>query len=386
MYIQIAWNEPEGDEDTQAGTDAAAAAATAQAAAQDAPSPFRAGAEAAAGKVDVEEVAGLQPVRPVDTSGATDDGAPADIEGKTEEQIAAEAAAKAGKKGGESEEQAPPDDKGADEIDDDETFKANLAKEVDALAKEGVKPKALERFKAQAERIRTLETERPELERVAAEAVRWEESITSTGADPEQFGRVMGYLHAINKGSREDKMQARQALTDELKWIDQQLGIKGEHYNPLDEHADLKRKVETGEMDKADAEELAERRNADKLKADADAKTQTEQQRETEINTALTGIKAFGAEQAKKDPQFKAKLAYLAPTVELIQKNLPPAKWLGAIKDAMAKLPKLPTAAQPKPRVTAPTVRPGASTSTEPVITTKNAFSAGVEAARKTGR
>lgn len=394
---EIAWIALGGEEGNETGADAAEAAATQQATTQEAGSAFRKGVELAAGTVDPDEVAPLQPQREPET-GPTDDGATDDEEGKTEDEIAAAREAKkaaAPKEG----EQPPPtdDDADAEAKAAQEKFEAELAAETDQLRKEGVQPKAIERFKAQSTRIRDLETrvstfeaERPELERQAQEAVRFEESIASTGSNPEQFGRVMGYLYAVNRGTAEQKQQARQALADELAWIDSELGIASEHHDPLEAHADLKKKVQFGEIEREDALELAKLRRLSKQRETEETQQDEQKALKEAQEQALVDMRAVGAELAKRDgaEQFKARLKLLAPTIQVIHDKYAPHEWAGKTREAYEALKKAqPVIPVSKPRVTPSGVRPGPGGGEQvPTVTSGNAFGMGVAAARKAGR
>jgi len=364
-------DEP-GDEIDDEAADAAAAAAAADQGAPDAASPFRKGVELAGNAVDLDEVAPLQPTPAAGTTAATDEGV--DDEGNPIVPA------------GEQPAPATPEEEAeAEQAAAEKKYQEDLAKDVAALEAEGAKPKTIERFKTLTARVRELETasaELPALRDQAKAAVDWEETVTSTGAAPEQFANVLGYLHTINKGSREDQLKALGALDKERAWLAQKLGIKSEGYDPLDEHEDLKAKVQKGEIDESDALEIVESR---RLKAERE---QGEQQKtmEQRQEMAIGEIAEMGKALRGKDPLFKEKLAYLKPTIAVIQKTLPPEQWKGEIEAAYKALPKVQPEVKPKPRVTAPATRPTGGGNMKPEVTSGNAFSMGVQAAKNAGR
>lgn len=282
--------------------------------------------------------------------------------------------------------------------DDDEKGRADAeAAAVAATEKEAdelsLKGKARERFTAMSSRIRELETERttreevvlPELARRAKQAEEWENSIASTGAEPEQFARVMSYLYAANKGTIEQKKLAYAALNDELKWMAQQIGVKADGYNPLDEFPDLKAKVESGAMDEEDALAWAADRKA--KAAAAAAPTAPAATHGNAPTPGLDALAQLGAElRARDGDRFKTNIALLAPALKLIQAKFPEEEWAEQARLAYEALPK--PQAKPKPATPAPApVRPGGGAAhmvEKPTVA--NAFEFGVQKAKATGR
>lgn len=363
--------EPGDDEDDQAGTDSANAAAIVPADTGEV-SPFRKGVEAAGTAVDPEQVADLQP-KPAEEAVVTDDGV--DEHG---EPIVTEQKPPAVKPDDE-------DERTPEQITADEKFEAELAKDIKALETDGAKPKTIERFKTMSGRIRELETtltRLPDIEAAAQRAQEWEDTMFATGAKSEQIGAALGYLQTIHHGTPEQQHQALAALDKERAWLAQKLGIKTDTYNPLDEHPDLKKRVEEADLDEADALELIEARRG-KAARETQQTTQTVEQQQ---QAALATIADLGAGWKKADPQFSRKLQYLAPAIEVIQTTMSPDKWAGAIKKAYEKLPALPPVIAPKPRPTVAPVRAGGGGDMKPEITTQNAFRLGVQQAKEQGR
>lgn len=369
LYISL--NEP-GDEGEEGEPNGAAAAAEADNGDEPKPSPFRQGVEATAGRTE-QDPDELPPVeldaegKPVENPAETP---PADEPPADDEAAAAAAKQKA-----------------------DDEFKAGVDAEVKEL---GLKGRTETRFRELTSKLRdqsdtiaefeALREELPTLRASAEAAEKWEDALAATGAGQEQFGRLLGYAFAINKGTREQKIEAHTALKAELAWLEKEIGLKGDHYNPLDDHADLKARVESGDLDEADALELIESRQ---LKAGKERET-VEQKAAREFEeaktTATNDIAAFEADRKKNDPQYATKLRMLAPTIDLIARNLHPSKWGAEVRKAYAAINvpsvkdtvRAPIARQP--------VRPGPSHQNIEAPTKTNAFRFGVEKAKKVGR
>lgn len=366
-------DEP-GDDDDQSQVDATTAAAGADTGAE---SPFRKGVELAGGAIDPDELPTTAP--------PAKDEAPAEVDNGVDDEgnpIVADGEQPAPA----AEEEADEDAEAAAKAEADKKHQEQLEKDVAELTAEGAKPKTIERFKALTNRVRELETEReqiPALTQQAQAAVKWEEAVLSTGADPEQFARTMGYLQVINRGTIEQKRQALTQLQEEVKWLSKEIGVKADGYDPLDEHEDLKARVQRGEIDEADALDLVEAR---RLKKERDQGTEQQSRAQLE-QTALAQITALGNELKAKDPMFAHKLKVLGPTIKVIQARVHPSEWRDEVEKAYKALPKMAPPAPAKPRPTTPPMRPsGGGAEMKPEVTSTNAFSMGVKAAKSAGR
>lgn len=376
-HLYVLMNHEPGDEDDAGTPDAAAAAAAAAGEAatdEDKPSPFRQGVEKAARIEQGPDADEPDPNAPDPDAPAPDadkDPKAPIVPPEDDEAAAAEAKKKA-----------------------DEEFSAGVDAEVKDL---GLKGRTETRFREMATKLRerdeqiaeyeAVKEELPTLRASAEAAEKWEDALYSVGADQEQFGRLLGYAFAINKGSKEQLMQAREALTAEMAFIDKKLGIKSDAYNPLDEHEDLKGRVESGDLDEADALALAAARRvqADQEKETADQKAAREATEAREA--AVAEVKAFEDGVKANDPQYRAKLKILGPHIELVASTLHPTKWKAAIEKAYKaiNLPNINEAMQRKPPVSRQPVRGGPSHQQVEAPTKANAFRFGVDKAKKAG-
>lgn len=244
------------------------------------------------------------------------------------------------------------------------------------------------RFRELSERAAEVEALRPDAER----GRQWEETIKSTGADPQQMGNALNYLAAINSGDPAAMGQAYDFMQQEMAWLAKQLGRPAPGYDPLSEHADLAKQVADGDMTRPAAEELIRSRRTTALQQDSQQRQrqQMEQQATAEQvhQQALQQVGALGQQLRAADPHFDVKFKAIQPMVAVIQSTLPPQEWAGAIQRAYLAAPA-PVVAPPAQRQPAaapnnPARATGLDLSQAP--TKENAFDFGVAAAKAQGR
>lgn len=229
-------------------------------------------------------------------------------------------------------------------------------KEADAL---GLKGKSRERFQQLNERVKT---ESARAETAEAGLREWQDTIASTRATPEQFGKTMGYLRAISSGDPAQMNQGFEMLVGEVQALAKILGrpVPG-MYDPLDQHPDLKAAVDNMEIDRKHAEELAANRARQSLEQqgrDAADRQASEQAAFTaQVDEAKAGLGALGAQLRQQDPDFDRKMVALAPAIALIEKQVHPSQWVAAFGNAYMQLPAMPAPPAPAP-VAAPSRQP----------------------------
>jgi hypothetical protein len=143
------------------------------------------------------------------------------------------------------------------------------------------------------------------------------ERITATGADPDQYANTLGFLTLYNS---EDPAQRKQALAA-AEGVVRELRIElGEGtVDLLDNHDDLKAKVEAGTLPQEDAVEIAVGREkkvlSDARTANANATTARDEETEalitagkTQLTTLEATLKASDTEYARLRPTFIALL------------------------------------------------------------------------------
>lgn len=243
------------------------------------------------------------------------------------------------------------------------------------------------RFRELSERAADAEALRPDAER----GRQWEETIKSTGADPQQMGNALNYLAAINSGDPAAMGQAYDFMQQEMAWLAKQLGRPAPGYDPLSEHADLSKQVTDGDMTRAAAEELIRTRRAAELQQGSQQRQRQQADQDTAAQQAhqdaLQQVGALGQQLRAADPLFEAKFKAIQPMVAVIQSTLPPQQWATAIQQAYLAAPApvaAPVQRQPAAAPNNPARATGVDLSKAP--TKENAFDFGVAAAKAAGR
>lgn len=290
--------------------------------------------------------------------------------------------------------------------------KAEPDVEVEAeIKKLGMKEETASRFRTLTAEVKALSpykaalaelkiTEPAQLQSLAAQAAKaaeWEDTVTGTGASPEQFGAALGYLALINTGDPAKMMTAFEAMQKEQAWLAEKLGLSTPTYDPLDADPDLKAKVKSGEVDRELALETIKLRQAAKLRTEQDAGRTTEQQKQEAINAGIEDVKTLSAElRAPKQGQtpelaeaiYAAKLQIITPSIKLIQRTFPPAQWKAEIKALYLSTPDPVVRQAPKTRVSDMPIRPTGVNPDKVVQKLRDpaeAFMAGVAAANERG-
>lgn len=212
---------------------------------------------------------------------------------------------------------------------------------------EGTPERTRERFETMKGRFDEVSAE---LQAIKEDADEWKGAILGTGTNPEQFGMTLNYLSKVNSGKPEDLQEAYDIMSGELEALGKMLGKPAPGvYNPLDEHPDLKQKVDDGMMDESAAMEVVEARATKKLHETSTSAHSAEQQRESAVHNALEEVKQLGVHLKATDPNFEAKVDILKPIIEaVVTSGAEPAKWKGMIEQTYQKV-QLPAAPAPTP-------------------------------------
>lgn len=169
--------------------------------------------------------------------------------------------------------------------------------------------------------------------------------ITETGATPEQYGTMLGYIDAFNKGIEEsadgtyrilDQKQAELALEAaeaQVEILYEALGKQRPGSDPLAEFQDLKDEVETGDISEERALEIAQARKVAKRQEQqrtrqSEQHQQTEGQQEQQVQAARTELNTIGKALQKSDPQYAKKVEQVMPAFKRELPNTPPDKWV----------------------------------------------------------
>lgn len=178
--------------------------------------------------------------------------------------------------------------------------------------------------------------------------------VQETGATPDQYGMTLDYLKTLNAAQNGDMQAAEQALTmvmSEAAALAKSLGreIPGVH-DPLEGHADLLEAVQSGEMDRKRAAEVAHARFVQQSVQDQRQQAETSTRTQQEADQSRNQLVAWD-QQMQADPTYAAKRPILDGIVTHIRQTLPPSQWLAATQRAYSAIPDMPApAAAPTPR------------------------------------
>ena len=222
-----------------------------------------------------------------------------------------------------------------------------------------------ERYRQLAERARRAEEEAAEVRRSGQELYN---IMAESGVTPSDLTNYFEYYKSIRNGQID---KAAEWWNNLEKTHSQYTGAKVGSVDPLDNHPDLKQKVEGFDMSEDAARELASLRDySERMKvreqalAEIGQQTEEQQRQQQEVahyaNNAAHELDKWSAEMKAKDPNFEAKEALLLERAQEQFPNMHPAYWPEFVAREYAYLNKaMPNGA---PKQTAPNpIRPGAS-------------------------
>lgn len=167
-------------------------------------------------------------------------------------------------------------------------------------------------------------------------------AIQSTGASPEEFGMMVGYMQLVHSDKPEHLEQAYKVLQAEMRGLALKMGRSIPEVDVLSEHKDLTDLVKSGQITQAAAEELAILRSqrgdsARRQQATAENLRKSQEQTaaaEAEKNTAITELNALGETLAKTDPHYQAKYDAIVPLLAEQFKTTAPRFWKSLFETA----------------------------------------------------
>lgn len=163
------------------------------------------------------------------------------------------------------------------------------------------------------------------------------DSITSTGATPEEFGAMLGYMRWVHSDKPEDLRQAKELLLSELEGISLKLGEAAPGIDFLAKFPDLQAKVNNGQITTEDAQEIALHRQRGVVKTTHETRAQETTQQQAAVtaarNAAIQDLDGLGKTLSSTDPDFATKHAILQPVIASLG-QLPPARWKAAFTQA----------------------------------------------------
>ena len=172
------------------------------------------------------------------------------------------------------------------------------------------------------------------------------DAIKNTGATPEEFGAMVGYMKWSHSDNPEDLRQARTLILRELEGISLKLGETAPGVDFLSKFPDLQDAVNNGQITVDHANELALSRQR-QVVTNERTRAQTAQEQATQAATAardsaIAELNTLGQTLQQTDPQYDAKYQILQPALQALG-MLPPNQWKAAFMAAY-KAVKLPAA------------------------------------------
>jgi len=166
--------------------------------------------------------------------------------------------------------------------------------------------------------------------------------VMDTGMDARQYGMVLDYGKFVSGAMKGDRASAEKALElaqAEVIALSKALGkeVAGV-YDPISEHPDLAESLETGDITKEYALQIANARAHQNSVQQVQQQTTQQQEQESAQSQGIAHLNGFEAHM-QADPQWAAKRPYLNAMVANIRKTLPPAQWLAATQQAYATIP-----------------------------------------------
>lgn len=295
-------------------------------------------ADDAAGEADEVDESDPEAVKAAEAAGRTRD----PVTGKF---------TKAEKKEPTAEETAAAAKKAADEA---EAAKKAGKKEPDAIND----PIPKDAPKKTQERIRTLITQTKAADEKARAATDDKNflmnKIVQSTATPQQYNDVLEVVRLVNSTDPADQRKAIEYVQAQLVEMARRAGVVLPGVDVLAQHADLKQKVELGQMSRHDAEEMAAMRNANAHTTQTREQQAAADREKAAFDTAKTSARAaldnLEITLQAADKNYAAKKAILTKTLQPVFAQLHPSKWAAAFQQAYAALPAAAFAPRPAPR------------------------------------
>jgi hypothetical protein len=174
--------------------------------------------------------------------------------------------------------------------------------------------------------------------------------MEAAGISGEQFGIMTAIAADVNSGDPGRQERAYSALQAELTALAKQLGKPAPGYNPIAEHADLKVKVEDGELDEATALELAQARARVALANQHSQRTSEQTERQNAITQGQSALNELEATLKTSDPHYMTKRAQVVAILKPQMGRISPDQWAQTYAEVYRTIPNpAPVAAVRKP-------------------------------------
>ena len=198
---------------------------------------------------------------------------------------------------------------------------------------EGLQPKASRRFQ---DLVADNKTKDHEISQAKEAVTQIQKTVTDSGLSPEEFAVLLDYGKLATSSDRTMKEHALQFARGEVQRLSKEMGVEVEGVDLLDDFSDLKDQVDSYELSREHAVELANsRRNQQRVEQRTQVAQQQQQAQNQQVGVtqdAAVKIQSFMDAKKKTDIDFSAKEKYLLDQVGSIQKNYPPSQWPAVIE------------------------------------------------------
>lgn len=182
-------------------------------------------------------------------------------------------------------------------------------------------------------------------------------TITDTGASPDEFGQMVGYMRLVHSADPKHLEVAYSVLQGELRSLCIRMGKPIPEVNFLRDkgNEDLITEIKEGKISVNRAHEIAVARATGTQTMQRTEATRTaEQSKKDDAAAADAGTKALDAldaELVKRDGEavFKAKYDILVPMLKPLFERLDPKEWVGVFRSHYDNLKVAPRTAPPPP-------------------------------------
>jgi len=170
-------------------------------------------------------------------------------------------------------------------------------------------------------RFQDLANERNTITKRVEELTKYQEDVHATikasNSTPEQMADMLEFTRMENSDNPEDKRAALNLVVAKMKALSAELGVKVPGTDILEGHEDLNKRVEAGEIELSDAEELAIGRNKqthfDKQKEVETKNNDQVKSQEQVTSDVASAITSLFETRRTTDPDWDAKVAILQP-------------------------------------------------------------------------
>lgn len=204
------------------------------------------------------------------------------------------------------------------------------------------------------------------------------DAIQSTGATPEMFAEMVGFMRNANSDEPAALEAAYKTLQNGMRTLAIRMGKPVPEVDLLADYPELAQAVKYGQITEQHAQELAIARERVKVEGTqrtrASDATKATNDAKTEKDTAISDLNALGAHLAKTDKDYQAKFDLITGPLKAAFANIRPSLWKATFEASYA------AAVVPKPVVPAAGAAAAAPKKGQPIRPTQPAGGGGKKA------